>query len=103
MTRLMNEIIIKKECTILDTRDLNNIHDVLIVREEIIDNLNDLVKHLTKKTFHNRDIFKDVNFNEYILFIEQNYLYNNKQSIEDVYIDEEVVNELLEYIKDYFE
>lgn len=92
---LMNDVIFEEKIEVLDTTDLNNIHDVLIVKERVVNTLVDLIRYLTLNT--------SIDPVECANYVAMSYEYNNGEFIDNIYIDNNVLEEIKEYIDEYLE
>lgn len=95
---LLNDVVIESKALVLDTTNLDNIHDVLVVNEAIIREVKDLVRHLAFDV----EEYQDNNLDDLTTYVCMSFKYDYDTNIDDVYVDGDILEQLKEYIDDYY-
>lgn len=97
--KLMNDVVIENKVIMLDTTDLDNIHDVVVVKELVINDVKELVKYLTIDVSE----YDDADLGDLVSYICSSFRYDYDMNIDDVEVDSDVLEQLKEYVIDYYE
>lgn len=94
----MNEVVIEKKVIVLDTTDLDNIRDVVVVKDLVINDVKDLVKYLSidVREYSDDDI-------EYLTdYVCSSFAYDYDMKLDTIDVDNDILDQLKEYIEDYY-